>query len=168
MEPPWITKGKGNNSRSSYGSSSSLPLLQRGGKSLISSKISQKSASLSSIHLEDILEGSPLYTELQAYLAQKDKSDTFASFAREDNDDIKTYERVAKKEMIFLLENSEIQRKDEPWKIFQRYLLNGLYLSGESYKTCSYYETILITTGSVEFQHFLEYNTSEKFTTSLK
>ncbi|KAG5606413.1 hypothetical protein H5410_027905 [Solanum commersonii] len=37
--------------------------------------------------------------------------------------------------MIFLLENSEIQRKEEPWKIFQRYLLNGLYFPGESYKT---------------------------------
>ncbi|WMV37067.1 hypothetical protein MTR67_030452 [Solanum verrucosum] len=174
MEPPWITRGKGNNSRgrgrsspesssgSSYGSSSSLPILQCGGKSLISSKISQKSASLSLIHLEDIPEGSPLYAELQAYLAQKEKSDTFTSIAREDNDDIKTYERVAKKEMIFILENSEIQMKDEPWKIFQRYLLNGLYFPGESYKTRSYYETILITTGSVEFQHFSGYNTSEK------
>uniref|UniRef100_M1DM48 Uncharacterized protein n=1 Tax=Solanum tuberosum TaxID=4113 RepID=M1DM48_SOLTU len=47
--------------------------------------------------------------------------------AHHDIDDIKSYERVAKKEMIFLLENSEIQRKEEPWKIFQRYLLNELY-----------------------------------------
>ncbi|KAG5594632.1 hypothetical protein H5410_035864 [Solanum commersonii] len=161
MEPPWITKGrgKGNNSRgrgrsspgsssgSSYGSSSSLPILQ---------------PSLSSIYLEDILEGSLLYAELQAYLAQKEKSDIFPSIARKDNDDIKTYKRVAKKEMIFLLKNSEIQRKDEPWKIFQHYLLNGLYFPGESYKTRSYYETILITTGSVEFEHFSGYNTSEK------
>jgi len=59
------------------------------------------------------------------------------------------------------LENSEIQRKDEPWKIFQRYLINGLYFPGESYKTRSYYETILISTGSVDFQHFSGYNTSE-------
>ncbi|KAG5596059.1 hypothetical protein H5410_037291 [Solanum commersonii] len=62
--------------------------------------------------------------------------------------------------MIFLLENSKIQRKEEPWKIFQRYLLNGHYFPGESYKTRSYYETLLISTG-VEFQHFSGYSTSE-------
>ncbi|KAG5599570.1 hypothetical protein H5410_030940 [Solanum commersonii] len=32
--------------------------------------------------------------------------------------------------MIFLLENSDIQRREEPWKIFQRYLVNGLYFPG--------------------------------------
>ncbi|KAG5570682.1 hypothetical protein H5410_060448 [Solanum commersonii] len=37
--------------------------------------------------------------------------------------------------MIFLLENYDIQRKEEPWKIFN--------------------------TGSVEFQHFSGYNTRE-------
>ncbi|KAG5592673.1 hypothetical protein H5410_043187 [Solanum commersonii] len=30
--------------------------------------------------------------------------------------------------MIFLLENSDIQQKKEPWKIIQRYFVNGLYL----------------------------------------
>ncbi|KAG5611600.1 hypothetical protein H5410_022881, partial [Solanum commersonii] len=64
--------------------------------------------------------------------------------------------------MIFLIENSEVQRKEEPWKIFQRYLLNGLYFPGESYKTRLYYETILTNTGSVEFQHFSGYNTKER------
>jgi len=81
--------------------------------------------------------------------------------AKEKVDDIRSYERVVKKEMIFLIENSEIQRKEEPWKIFQRYLLNRLYFPGESYKTRLYYETILTNTGSVEFQHFSGYNTSE-------
>ncbi|KAG5580830.1 hypothetical protein H5410_051457 [Solanum commersonii] len=60
--------------------------------------------------------------------------------------------------MIFLLQNSDIQRREEPWKIIQRYLLNGLYFPGESYKTRKYYETLLISTG-VEFQHFSGYNT---------
>ncbi|KAG5605136.1 hypothetical protein H5410_026628 [Solanum commersonii] len=89
------------------------------------------------------------------------RDDTIASIAKEDNDDIKFYEKLSKKETIFLLENSGIQRKEDPWKIFQRYLINELYFPGESYKTRSYYETILINTGSVEFQHFLGYNTSE-------
>uniref|UniRef100_A0A1S3Y503 Uncharacterized protein n=1 Tax=Nicotiana tabacum TaxID=4097 RepID=A0A1S3Y503_TOBAC len=113
-----------------------------------------------SIHLDDIPEDNPLYGHLQAYLAAKKKSKTFASIAREeDNDDIKSYEKLPKKEIIFLLENSKIQRKDEPWKIFQRYLINELYYPGESYKTRAYYETILISTGSAEFQHFSGYNT---------
>nr|XP_016480690.1 PREDICTED: uncharacterized protein LOC107801814 [Nicotiana tabacum] len=46
--------------------------------------------------------------------AQKQKntsvkqSDTFASITKDDNDDIKSYEKVPKREMIFLLENSDI------------------------------------------------------------
>ncbi|KAG5599902.1 hypothetical protein H5410_031272 [Solanum commersonii] len=57
------------------------------------------------------------------------------SQTKEDNDDIKSYEK--------------------------RYLINGLYFSGESYKIQSYYETILISTSSVEFQHFSAYNINE-------
>jgi len=164
MEPPWVTKGrgKGNNprgrgryspssSRSSYGSSSNTPIIQKGGMSLFNLNSKAQEAA-SSVHLEDIPENNPLYAQLQAYLSQK-QSDTFASIAKDDVDDIKSYEKVEKREMIFLLENSEIQRKEESWKIFQRYLLNGLYFPGESYKTRSYYETLLIST-CVEFQHF--------------
>ncbi|KAG5580127.1 hypothetical protein H5410_050754 [Solanum commersonii] len=159
MDPPWITKARGkgsytrergrsspspSSSRSSYGSSSSsTPIIQKGGMSLynLNSKAQEKASS--SIHLEDIPE-----------------SDSFASIAKEEVDDIKTYEKAEKREMIFLLENFDIQRREEPWKIFQRYLVNGLYFPGESYKTRKYYETLLISTG-VEFQHFSGYNTSE-------
>ncbi|WMV46504.1 hypothetical protein MTR67_039889 [Solanum verrucosum] len=66
-----------------------------GRRSLINSKISQSEAS-SSVHLEDIPEDSPLYTQLHAYFSQK-QNDTFASIAKEDNDDIKSYEKVSKK-----------------------------------------------------------------------
>ncbi|KAG5630985.1 hypothetical protein H5410_002702 [Solanum commersonii] len=117
----------------------------------------QKKAS--TIHLEDIPESDPLHAQLQEFFNTKD-GNTFASVAKEDVDDIKTYEKVEKREVIFLLENSEIQRREEPWKIFQRYLVNGFYFPGESYKTQKYYETLLISTG-VKFQHFSRYNTSE-------
>ncbi|WMV25422.1 hypothetical protein MTR67_018807 [Solanum verrucosum] len=170
MDPPWVTKARGRGSYtrerrrssssktsgSSYGSSSSSPIIQRGGMSLVKLTSSSKEAT-SSIHLDDIPENNPLYAQLRTYLSQK-QSDTFASVAKEEVDDIRSYERVVKKEMIFLIENSEIQRKEEPWKIFQRYLLNGLYFPGESYKTRLYYETILTNT---EFQHFSGYDTSE-------
>ncbi|KAG5599351.1 hypothetical protein H5410_030721 [Solanum commersonii] len=158
MENPWVTKGrgKGNNPR---GSSSNTPIIQRGGMSLYNLNSRAQEKASSSIHLEDISENNSLYAQLQEYLTQH-QSNTFASVAKEDVDDIKTYEKVEKREMIFLLENSNIQRREEHWKIFQRYLLNGLYFRGESYKTRKYYETLLIST-SVEFQHFLGYNTSE-------
>ncbi|KAG5574739.1 hypothetical protein H5410_054873 [Solanum commersonii] len=166
MNPPWVTKARGRGtytrergrssssktSGSSYGSSSSSSIIQRGGMSLVKLTSSSKEAT-SSIHLDDIPENNSLYAQLRSYLSQK-QSDTFASIAKEEVDDIRSYERVVKKEMIFLIENSEIQRKEEPWKIFQRYLLNGLYFPGESYKTRLYYETILTNTCSVEFQHF--------------
>ncbi|KAG5610340.1 hypothetical protein H5410_021621, partial [Solanum commersonii] len=101
------TRGRGISSPgSSYGYSSSSPVIQRGRMSLINSKISQNEAS-SSVHLEDIPENT-----------------------KEDIDDIKSYEKLSKKEMIFLLENSEIQKKEEPWKIFQWYLIIGLYFLG--------------------------------------
>ncbi|KAG5590637.1 hypothetical protein H5410_041151 [Solanum commersonii] len=94
MDPPWVTKGRGRGSNTrgrgrsspgssysglSYGSASNSPIIQRGRMSLINSKISQSEASSSS-----------------AYLSQK-QSDTFASIAKEDNDDIKSYEKVSKK-----------------------------------------------------------------------
>ncbi|KAG5629075.1 hypothetical protein H5410_000792 [Solanum commersonii] len=175
MDSPWITKARGkgsytrerersspspSSSRSSYGSSSSsTPIIQRGGMSLYNLNSRSKEKASSSIHLEDIPESDPLYAKLQEFITQK-QGDSFASIAKEEIDDIKTYEKAEKREMIFLLENSDIQRREEPWKIFQRYLVNGLYFLGESYKTRKYYETLLISTG-VEFQHFSGYNTSE-------
>ncbi|KAG5579601.1 hypothetical protein H5410_050228 [Solanum commersonii] len=115
-------------------------------------------------NLEDIPKDSPLYNHMQAYLATQKQKDTFASIIKEDSDDIKSYEKFQKKEIILLLENSNLQRKDEPWKIFQMYLTNGLYYTRKSYKTRSYYEEILINTRSAELQHFsgTGYSTHEK------
>ncbi|KAG5602714.1 hypothetical protein H5410_034084 [Solanum commersonii] len=120
-------------------SSSSTPIIQKGGMSLYNLNSRAQERASSSIHLEDIPESDPLYAKLQEFITQK-QGDSFASIAKEEVDDIKTYEKVEKREMIFLLENSDIQRREEPWKIFQRYLVNGLYFP-ESYKTLKYYET---------------------------
>ncbi|KAG5619553.1 hypothetical protein H5410_004771 [Solanum commersonii] len=87
------------------------------------------------VHPEDILEDSPLYAELEAYLSQKQKGDTFASIAKDDIDDIKLFEK--------------------------RYLINKLYFPCESYKAHLYYKTILISTDSAEFLHFSGYNTKD-------
>ncbi|KAG5591004.1 hypothetical protein H5410_041518 [Solanum commersonii] len=88
-----ISYRRGRSSPGSLGSSyksfsSSSPIIQRGGMSLFNLKSSQKEAS-SLIHLEDFPENSPLYAQLQVYLSQK-QSDTFASIAKEDVNDIKS------------------------------------------------------------------------------
>ncbi|KAG5571562.1 hypothetical protein H5410_061328 [Solanum commersonii] len=167
MEHPWMTKGRGRgrgrsssvSSRSSYGSSSSssTPIIQRGGMSLVKLNSKTQEKTSSSIHLEDIPESDPLYAKLQEYITQK-KSNTFSSIAREDTiDDMKTYEKVEKREMIFLLENADIQRREEPWKIFR-----GTYLMGYTFlvshtRLGSITKLSLISRG-VEFQHFSGYN----------
>ncbi|KAG5585594.1 hypothetical protein H5410_046028 [Solanum commersonii] len=133
MENPWVTKGRGrgnyprgrgrsspSSSRSSYGSSSSnTPIIQKEGISLynLNSRAQEKASSL--IHLEDIPKSDPLYAKLQEFLTQK-QGDIFASIAKEEVDDIKIYKKVEKRKMIFLLENSGIQRREEPRKRYQR------------------------------------------------
>ena len=164
--PPWQhvhsregknQRGRGRSSfsqstRSSY--DSSFPVIQLGSKTLINSKIGEASSSASSsINLKDIPKDSSLYEQIQAYLQKKEQGDTYASLARE-VDLVRVSEEASTKEIIFLLENSYIQRSNEPWKILQRYLTKGLYFPGEAYKTRTYYESTLSHTRSAEFQHF--------------
>ena len=75
------------------------------------------------------------------------QGNTYASLDKE-TDIVRVSEETATKEIIFLLENSDIQRSNEPWNILQRYLKKGLYFPGEAYKTQTYYESILSHTGS--------------------
>ncbi|KAG5580760.1 hypothetical protein H5410_051387 [Solanum commersonii] len=91
------TRGRGrsspSSSRSSYGSSSSsTPIIQKGGMSLYNLNSRAQERASSSIHLEDIPESDPLYAKLQEFITQK-QGDSFASIAKEEVDDIKTYER---------------------------------------------------------------------------
>ncbi|KAG5567925.1 hypothetical protein H5410_065061, partial [Solanum commersonii] len=79
MDPPWITKARGkgsytrgrgrsspSSSRSSYGSSSSsTPIIQKGGMSLYNLNSRAQERASSSIHLEDIPESDPLYAKLR-------------------------------------------------------------------------------------------------------
>ncbi|KAG5616239.1 hypothetical protein H5410_016063 [Solanum commersonii] len=84
MEHPWMTKSRGKgrersssvSSRSSYrsSSSSSTPITQRGGMSLVKLNSKTQEKTFSSIHLEDILESDPLYAKLQEYITQKQKT----------------------------------------------------------------------------------------------
>ena len=125
---------------------------------MIKSKVGESSSSASStLNLKDIPKESSLYEQIQAYLQTKEQSHTFASIAKE-TDPVSNPEETDKKEIIFLLENSDIQRKNEPWNILQRYLTKGLYFPGETYKSRTYYESILSNTKSAEFQHFSDFD----------
>ncbi|KAG5609787.1 hypothetical protein H5410_021068 [Solanum commersonii] len=84
-------------SRSSYeSSSSSTPIIQKGGMSLYNLNSRAQERASSSIHLEDIPESDPLYAKLQEFITQK-QGDSFASIAKEEVDDIKTYEKAEKR-----------------------------------------------------------------------
>ncbi|KAG5632143.1 hypothetical protein H5410_003860 [Solanum commersonii] len=132
IDPPWVNKarergnyrGRGRSSPrksgSSYRSSSSCPIIQRGGMSLITTLESLKKRLL-----------------------------------------LQYIWKIFQKIIYYMHRYMRIYHRSKPWKIFQRYLVNELYFRGESYKIRSYYETILISTGSVEFQHFLGYNINE-------
>ena len=161
--PPWSqvscrggrNRGRGGSfssseqTRSSY--DSTFPVIQLGSKTLIKSKIGEASSSASSsINLKDIPKDSSLYEQIRAYLQEKEQGNTYASIAKE-TDPVSVPEETTTKEIIFLLENSDIQRSNEPWNILQRYLTKGLYFPGEAYKTRTYYETVLSYTGSAEF-----------------
>ena len=90
---------------------------------MINPKIGEASSSASSSkNLKDIPKDSSLYEQIQAYLPKKEQGDTYASLARE-IDLVRVTEEASTKEIIFLLENSDIQRSNEPWKIFQWYLI---------------------------------------------
>ncbi|KAG5605414.1 hypothetical protein H5410_026906 [Solanum commersonii] len=65
-----------------------------------------------------------------------------------------------KKEVIFLLENSDLRWKNEPWQIMSRYLDTVSYTTS-AYKYRMHYEIILSATGSCELQHFYLANTKK-------
>ena len=128
--PPWTpvhgrgrARGRGRSSsqntrRSSY--DSSFPVIQLGNKKLINTNISEASSSSSSnINLKDIPPNSPLYEQLQAYLQNKQTGDTYASLTKE-AESKRIFEEAPTKEIIFLLENSDIQDNNKPSNIFQR------------------------------------------------
>ena len=161
--PPWSQiRGRGgrnrrrgrsssssHQTRSSY--DSSFPVIQLGSKTLLKSKIGEASSSASSsINLKDIPKDSSLYEQIQAYLQTKEQGNTYASLSKE-ADLVRVSEETTTKEIIFLLENSDIQRSNKPWNILQRYLTKGLYFPGEAYKTRTFYESILSYTGRQNF-----------------
>lgn len=114
----------------------------------------------SSIHLDDIWEDHPFYDKIQSYIFAK-QDDSFASIATENTANRPNYEKLDERELILLVENSQICKQDDPWKLLQKHLVTNPYFAGESYKTRAYYESILISTGSVDIEHHQLSETTE-------
>lgn len=164
------SRGRGRTSSSSSftSSSSNFSVLQRENMSLINTKIQYIAESSSSkishispsIHLDDILEDHPLYEQIQSYLSTK-QADLFTAVAAENTINRPNYEKLDERELILLVENSQICKQNDPWRLLQKHLLTNLYFAGESFKIRAYYESILIYTGSAEIEHHQLSKTTE-------
>ncbi|KAF3613971.1 Cytochrome c-type biogenesis ccda-like chloroplastic protein [Capsicum annuum] len=144
--------------------SSNFPILQQGNGTLINSKIPRDESSSSktlnigsSVHLEDIPENHPLYKQLQSYLSDQQKAaDSFASIVQENSENEPSYVKLDARELILYIENQHIpgqENSEEAWRILKNYLTANVYFTGESYKTWTYYEHILVQTFSATFNH---------------
>ncbi|KAK4345062.1 hypothetical protein RND71_035238 [Anisodus tanguticus] len=71
---------------------------------------------------------------------------SYAEISHEEQDDNDGYKKLNKKDVILILDNKDLERRDEPWKLMERYLEAGSYPI-LPYKSRMHYETILMTTG---------------------
>ncbi|KAI5662363.1 hypothetical protein M9H77_21686 [Catharanthus roseus] len=89
-----------------------------------------------------------LYEEFKQYLANKkkqtSKTSSTGSYSQviSEEDNITSYHNNTHKEIIFLLENKDLQWKNDPWLLMNRYLDTASY-AATSYKQRQYYEQIL-------------------------
>ncbi|KAI5663186.1 hypothetical protein M9H77_22509 [Catharanthus roseus] len=96
-----------------------------------------------------------LYEEFKKqYLATKHQQEGETSYAQvlSEEDNIPSYHTNTQKEIIFLLEDKDLQWKDNPWLLMNRYLDVASY-AATSYKQRQYYEQIL-KESSCEITHF--------------
>ncbi|MDD0148405.1 hypothetical protein PSY31_22120, partial [Shigella flexneri] len=128
-------------------------LVQQGNLQLIAEKISKGKFPET--------EATPLFKEFEAFLNQKKQQDTAdkasPSFAKiignETEDNLISYHKGKNTEVILLLDFKDLQWKDDPWILMQKYLDSSAY-AGTSYKPRSYYENILKASETCEISHF--------------
>ncbi|KAK4377085.1 hypothetical protein RND71_003381 [Anisodus tanguticus] len=54
---------------------------------------------------------------------------SYAEIAHDEQDDNEGYEKLNKRDVILILDNKDLERKDEPWKLMERYLEAGTLIS---------------------------------------
>ncbi|KAG5579249.1 hypothetical protein H5410_049876 [Solanum commersonii] len=106
----------------------------------------------------------PMYKEFMDFMKSKEKLDnnppSYSSILIDD-ENIEVFDLNDKKEVILLLEESDLKWRNEPWQIMARYLDTVSY-TATVYKYRMHYEMILSSIGC-EFQHFYPANTKKVY-----
>ncbi|KAG5616548.1 hypothetical protein H5410_016372 [Solanum commersonii] len=115
---------------------------------LTSFNVSQTTASSSSGTSGGVDINHPMYKEFMDFMKSKKEtsSSTTYSSVLVDDENIEVFDMNSKKEVILLLEDSDLRWRNEPWQIMTR----------------MHYEIILSSTGC-EFQHFYPANTKKVY-----
>ncbi|KAG5589385.1 hypothetical protein H5410_039899 [Solanum commersonii] len=106
----------------------------------------------------------PMYKEFMDFMKSTEKLDnnppSYSSILIDD-ENIEVFDLNDKKEVILLLEESDLKWRNESWQIMARYLDTVSY-TATVYKYRMHYEMILSSTGC-EFQHFYPANTKKVY-----
>ncbi|KAK4359409.1 hypothetical protein RND71_021638 [Anisodus tanguticus] len=160
MRPNWPGdsnyRGRGGRGR---GAGRGNTILQQGNKKLVNQP------GTSSVDKD-----SPLYQQFMDFIKSRGEGNnpqpsvqpSYAEIAHDEQDDSEGYEKLNKRDVILILDNKDLERRDEPWKLMERYLEAGSYPI-LTYKSRMHYETILMTTGSADIQHYFPMNTKKVY-----
>jgi len=122
-------------------------------------------AANSSTSTSDINIDHPMYREFMDFIESKKASDnnppTYSTILM-DEENTEVFDLNDKREVILLLENSDLKWKNDPWQVMSRYL-DTVSSTTTVYKYRMHYEIILSATGSCEFQHFYPANTKKVY-----
>ncbi|KAG5585169.1 hypothetical protein H5410_045603 [Solanum commersonii] len=137
-------------------------LAQQDSRTLTSFNVSHSTSSSSGTSGIDI--NHPMYKDFMDFMKSKKELDnnppSYSSILIDD-ENIEVFDMNDKKEVILLLEDSDLKWRNEPWKIMARYLDTVSY-TATVYKYIMHYEIILSSTGC-EFQHFYPANTKKVY-----
>ncbi|KAG5621592.1 hypothetical protein H5410_006810 [Solanum commersonii] len=138
-------------------------LAQQGNRTLTSFNVSQTTASSSSGTSGGVDINHPMYKEFMDFMKSKKETSSSTTYSSVliDDENIEVFDMNSKKEVILLLEESDLRWRNEPWQIMTRYLDTVAY-TATSYKYRMHYEIILSSTGC-EFQHFYPANTKKVY-----
>ncbi|KAG5574882.1 hypothetical protein H5410_055016 [Solanum commersonii] len=138
-------------------------LAQQGNRTLTSFNVSQTTASSSSGTSGGVDINHPMYKEFMDFMKSKKETSSSTTYSSVliDDENIEVFDMNSKKEVILLLEDSDLRWRNEPWQIMTRYLDTVAY-TATSYKYRMHYEIILSSTGC-EFQHFYPANTKKVY-----
>jgi len=162
MRPEWPSpsrRGRGGRSNSGRGGH----ILAQHGNKTLTSYASQATTSSSSATSGGVNINHPMYKEFMDFIKSKEQTSASTTYSSVllDDENIEVFDINNKREVILLLEESDLRWRNEPWQIMTRYLDTVAY-TATSYKYRMHYEIILSSTGC-EFQHFYPANTKKVY-----